>query len=254
MKIKKLVSGTLLMLLLSACSNTDNIKDVDRRMDDGFTTIDVVTEGKPNNTLEVNEDKKPSVITSSNDELDEEVKEDINTSINKEEVIDIDTTSDKEELIDINTSIDKEELIDINTTSDEEVLIDIDTTSGENEDLNTTIEEKDDEYNYTEEEMIQFLCYNNGAYSNWYESNYVLVFQKDGIFSCYNASAGNPWLLQYGDTVEGNATYAIDTINKQIIVKDYDKDIIISYTIVSKNEIEVKIEGIDEIFHFSKRK
>ncbi len=213
MKMKKLVSIFLLALLLSACSNKNDKEDGEKNLHDSSSAIDVVAEDTMNN-LDVIEDNT-GVTSDNNYNLDEDAKE------------------------------------DLNTTSDEKK--DLDSVSNEKEDLKTVSNEKEDTYNYTKEEMIQFLCYNNGDYSNWYESDYVLVFQKDGIFSCYDASAGNPWLLQYGDTVEGNASYSVDTKNNQIVVKDYDKDIIMNYTIVSNNEIEVKIEGIDEIFHFSKR-
>jgi hypothetical protein len=125
-------------------------------------------------------------------------------------------------------------------------------TVNKNDILNTTDNESD-RYNYSEEEMINFLCYNGDKYSSWSEVNYVMTFNKKGHFTCYDAGAGNPWFLKYGDTVEGEASYTIDAKNKLILVEDYDRTINIHYNIVSSFEIDITIDDNPRVYKFYRR-
>ncbi|MBH1941739.1 hypothetical protein I5677_12625 [Mobilitalea sibirica] len=121
------------------------------------------------------------------------------------------------------------------------------------DDLISTDNTQEEKYNYSNEEMIDFLCYNKKGYSYWSETNYAMVFDKSGYFSAYDAAAGNPWILRYGDTADGTASYTIDSENQLIIVEDYQRTITIHYKILTSFEIEIKLEGSNEIFHFYKR-
>ena len=122
------------------------------------------------------------------------------------------------------------------------------------DDLILATDDPKDKYNYSKEEMIDFLSYDDeNETSNWSENNYVMLFNKSGYFSAYDAGAGNPWLLLYGDTVEGNASYTIDAEKHLILVEDYKRTIKIHYTILSSFEIKMTLEESNISYYFYKR-
>ncbi len=110
------------------------------------------------------------------------------------------------------------------------------------------------DYNsYTEEQIIDYLCYAGDDYSHWREEYYALVFDKTGYFSCYDAQAGNPWLLLYGDTVEGTASYSVDVENQAIIVEDYERTITLHYNIISDTAMQITVEADDTVYEFVRK-
>lgn len=122
------------------------------------------------------------------------------------------------------------------------------------DDLISATDDPLEKYNYSKEEMIDLLSYDDeNETSNWSENNYVMLFNKSGYFSAYDAGAGNPWLLLYGDTVEGNASYTIDAEKHLILVEDYKRTIKIHYTILSSFEIKMTLDESNISYYFYKR-
>jgi hypothetical protein len=108
-------------------------------------------------------------------------------------------------------------------------------------------------FSFTNEEFIDFLCYSDKEYHYWQELNNVMIFKKNGYFNAYDAGAGNPWLLLYGDTVDGEASFTVDTTKNLIIVQDYERVINLHYTILSSFEMKIRVEGEKQDYYFYKR-
>lgn len=120
-------------------------------------------------------------------------------------------------------------------------------------DLITPHDDDKSRFQLTDEELLEYLCYRGDDYNYWQESNYAMIFANDGSYHAYDAAAGNPWLLLYGDMVDGEASFTVEAKKNQIIIHDYERTITLHYTIGSSFELIIRIDDNPKEYYFYKR-